>query len=138
MQMPSFETLENIVKLLLPTILVIAVPVVLVIVRNLINKFTEKLSAETKSTVQDMVDNLVASGISYAEQYAKTQEKAAREKIDGSHKLEIATMYIISEINKQNLPQLNAQEISNRIDSYLGIETIERQKGNSNEEPIIP
>jgi hypothetical protein len=118
------ETISNIAHLLLPVLLTIFTPVLVLLARIVVKKLTNKLDAETKAAIQDMVNNIVGQGVAFAEQYTKTQEKVIRNKIDSSHKLEMATIFVVDELRKQNLPELSSQDIQSKIESYLGFGTL--------------
>lgn len=132
------ETAENLLKILLPVVVTVLTPVVLVLAKKVTSKFSDKLDAETKSAVHDMVSTIVAQGVHYAEQYAKTQQKVVQGKLDGESKLEQATFYIVDHLDKYNLPQLAAHEIKNKVESYLGTATFAQNHlgERDDEEPV--
>lgn len=131
------ETATNILHLILPAVIAILTPAVVVIARAVAKKLTEKLDAETKIAAQHMVDEVVGKGVAYAEQYAKAQEKIIKQKIDGEHKLEFAVRYVLEELEKNKLPELTAADIEKRVESYLGVGTLNKnfmkEEGGDNE-----
>jgi len=118
------ESISNICKLMLPALLTIVLPAVLIILRHVSNKFTSKLDAQTKVAVNEMLMNFVGQGVAYAEQESKRFRKQAQERMNGDHKLDLAVAYVAGEIKKFNLPQLAETELKNKVESYLGIGTL--------------
>ncbi len=121
------ETISNtFFQIILPALITIVLPLLVVLARSVTKKLTEKLDTETRSTVQDMVNSVVSQGVAYAEQYAKTQKRFAQGQLGGEHKLEMATRFIAVEAKKYKLPDMTAGEIRNKVDSYLGIGTLNK------------
>lgn len=130
--MDFMEVVSSIAYLVLPVILTVFTPVLVLLIRVVVKKLTMKLDTETRSAIQDMINNVIGQGVAFSEQYSKSQEKIVRSKIDSQHKLEMATIFVVDELQRQNLPELTSQEIQNKIESYLGFGTLSDNMMNDN------
>lgn len=94
--------------------------------RVLVKKFGNKLDAETQSKIQDIISSSVAQSCSYAEQWAKNIQKELgnNQKVSGYDKLLKALEYAVNDLKNHGLTNLNEQELKEKIESFLGIATL--------------
>ena len=138
------ETIDLLLNFLLndvvPPLLVILGGVALHFVRKYVNKAADKLGIEQTQVYIDTVSEIVTQGITYAEQLAKKKAKEL-EYVDGDGKLHLATKYIIDELRRRELPEMAADEVKDKIESYLGrvtFETASFQEGLGNDDGTNP
>jgi hypothetical protein len=123
------KSISDFCLLLLPIFLTLLVPVVVALARYLTAKLTNKLDAQTKLTVHEMVDRVILHGVAYAEQEAFKYAKTVSEKMDSGHKLELAINYVASQLNANDLPKLLAKDIESKIEACLGTGTLNTNGG---------
>jgi len=91
-----------------------------------LKKFGEKTDAETQSSLQDVIGNCVAQGVSYAEQWAKKLqlEMGKDKKVAGNDKLIKAIEYTLNDLRKHGITDFSEKEIKDKAESFLGIATL--------------
>jgi hypothetical protein len=125
MEDPFFlQELSNVFKLVLPVVITVALPTVVMLFRSLVKKASNKFDVQTRVAVSDMMDNIVTRGVAFAEQEAKKYGRQTKYKMDSDHKLEQAVRYVVGEIESYNLPRLAGSEIRDKVESCLGLGTL--------------
>lgn len=132
--MELLENLRNAFWLILPTILSILAPIVVLLLRAILKKLTTHLDIRTSAAIMDIVNGVVMNGVALAEQEAKKHQIETQEKLGSENKLEMAMEYVISELEKNKVPQLTQEEIRQRIESYLGMGTLGQNFGGGNDD----
>lgn len=116
------EQVAHAFQMALPGIIAVATPIVLVIVRSVTNKISQKADAQTRVNTQEAMLTITLQGIALAEQlsakYAKSNEGT---KLDSDFKLETAVQYTLDEMRRLNLPELSFSQIQDKVESYLGV-----------------
>lgn len=118
---------------LVPIIVTVFATALTLIIKGVAKKYGDRLDAETKDLGENLLINLVQQGATFAEQWAHREGKRIGTKVDGNEKLAKAVAYVAAEINKKGLPQLAEQEIAAKVESILGISTL-----NLNALPELP
>lgn len=110
---------ENLGPLLLSVVAIVAT----VILKKLANKYGLLKDIEAKNAIESLIDNTVAQGTAFAEQWAKNELKARGQgaKIEGHEKYDRAFKYIAEELRRNGIVELTAHEISRRIEAILGL-----------------
>lgn len=116
------EQVAHAFKIALPGIIALATPIILIIVRSVANKVSQKADSQIRIHIQESMLNIVLQGIALAEQlsvnYAKSNEGT---KLDSDFKLETAVKYTFDEMRRLKLPELSVGQVEDRIESYLGV-----------------
>jgi hypothetical protein len=108
----------------MPSLIAIVAFAILALARSFLKKYGARLDVETKLASQDFINNIVVQGVALAEQWAKNMETEYKEKPVSNDKLLKAAQYIIEELRKKGITDIAEQEIKNRIESYLGLVTL--------------
>jgi hypothetical protein len=116
------ESVQSVFYQILPALLSIAIPTILLLAGWVAKKFTEKLNIQNKKSIEDFIVGLVASGVSYAEQYAHKLAKE-NETIHSKDKLYIAVEYVLDAARRHGLFYITQEEVEGRIESFLGLMT---------------
>ncbi len=138
------QTLVALLWQLVPILIIIAIPSLGVLVHWIVKKFGAKLDNDTKAKFQEILYNIVMQGVGYAEQIAKQKEKE-NQKLTSETKLNIATQYVIDELQKNKIFDVTADQIAKKIEAALGLDTLTTnsamnmfpQQGGSNEDGSI-
>lgn len=116
------EQIVNGFRMILPAVIVIATPIVLVIVRSVTSKISQKADAQIRIHIQEAVLNVTLQSIALAEQLSVKYSKANDDtKLDSDFKLETAVKYTLDEMRRLNLPELSVGQVEEKIESYLGV-----------------
>lgn len=132
------EQVAHAFQMALPGIIAVATPIVLVIVRSVTNKISQKADAQTRVNTQEAMLTITLQGIALAEQlsakYAKSNEGT---KLDSDFKLETAVQYTLDEMRRLNLPELSFSQIQDKVESYLGVGALSTMHHHGGEENAL-
>jgi ABC-type lipopolysaccharide export system ATPase subunit len=114
--------LEN----LFPIVLSLVSVALITLIRGFLKKNEGKVNLQIKEVTERLLIEAVQQGISFAEQWAHNQSKQMTEgyKVNSNDKLTLAVKYVVNEINRNELPQLAEKQIVEKIESALGINTL--------------
>ena len=102
-----------------PLLLAICVPSILVVAIRISTKLGKRLDLQNRNILNDFIMSVVAQGVSFAEQLSI---KRAKDNIGvtSDDKLTLAMRYITEELVRNNVLNVTGEEISKKIEAYLG------------------
>lgn len=108
--------LEHLLSLVGSLVLVAAVP----LVHKMAAVFREKTGVEISAKTLAAIDQIVASGVGHAEEWAHKKIKS-NEKTTGSEKMGVAISHIESEIKALGLHELGRERLEKLVEAKLGL-----------------
>jgi len=121
--------LAGILQHIVPIILAITAGVLTKLIHSGVKKYGAKLDLETQIQAESLLNELVQQGVTYAEQLAKNVAVQRGETLDGSAKMSKAMEYVAAELIRNGLPHLTEQVLSDKIESVLGLNTLNQNHG---------
>lgn len=109
---------------LFPVVLSVLAVLTAILIRKLPGLLGLKLSNEANESFNKLLNDIVAEGVSYAEQWAKNRMAQVGEKPAGNDKLRTALDYILQQVNSYGLLNIVQDELIKKIEAFLGIATM--------------
>ena len=110
--------LKIILENLLPLVVAILTPIIMVLVRKIINKMEEKWNFQMDQDKKQRVEELVAMAIGFAEEKARAALKVGG-MTEGQKKLDNAMKFLTGEIKRFGLDAMAAEQLTELIEAKL-------------------
>lgn len=113
------DSFINLLQQLLPTVVgILALPLV-ILATLLVRKGLQRLGLSQTAEIENLVVAIVNQGVKYAEQEA-ARLAAEGDEADSGTKMEIATTFILAQIEALGLEQMASDELVRRIEAAVG------------------
>ena len=113
------DSFLNLLQQLLPTVVgILALPLV-ILATLLVRKGLQRLGLSQTAEIENLVVAIVNQGVKYAEQEA-SRLAAEGDDADSGTKMEIATTFILAQIELLGIEQMASDEIVRRIEAAVG------------------
>lgn len=127
---------------LLDALLQLVAPFAIAILSTLasiaIRKWGKKLDVDTQDRLIGITDNLIASGVSFAEEQGRKALKGGEDQTDGARKLQHAVDYIQEQLDESQLPQIGTEKLQRLIEARLHAERTRPDGRIPSEENVKP
>jgi len=111
---------------LLDALLQLVAPIVIGVLGTLasiaIRKWGKKLDVDTQDRFIGLTQNLISSGVAFAEEQGRKALKVGEAQTDGARKLQHAVDYIQEQLEESRLPQMGTEKLERLIESRLHAE----------------
>ena len=111
---------------LLDFLLQLVAPVAIAVLTTLgsiaVRKWGKKMDADKQEALIRLTDNLITSGISFAEEQGRKALRIGNTRTEGAHKLSMATEFVSRQLHSSGLPKIAEEELIRLIESKLAQE----------------
>jgi hypothetical protein len=116
------EFWHSIVAHLLEIVVVVATPLVLLLVRKLIQVLADKVGVEVEERYMVLADEWVGKGIAYAEEQAHKALKEGKEPVKGAEKQIMAVEFIADALEGTGLVNTGKDALAKLVEAKLQLE----------------
>lgn len=111
---------------LLDFLLQLVVPIAIAVLTTMggiaVRKWGKKMDADKQEALIRLTDNLVTSGIGFAEEQGRKALRAGNVRTEGAQKLSVATDFVSRQLSSSRLPAIAEEELVRLIEARLAQE----------------
>jgi hypothetical protein len=118
------EFWQAIVAHLLEIVVVIATPLVLILVRKLIQVIEKKTDIDVAEKHEKMIDEWITKGIAYGHEQGRKALKEGKDPVTGDEKKNAAVDFIAAGLDNTGLVTMGRDALAKLVESKLNVERV--------------